>query len=132
MNYRITVTEAELDIVRMSLGRMLSPVKVVEKVPAAVAPYASTGNTELDAWMNAQYARGIKPYVAKKLPTDSPLKPRKWSEADTRELRAFNEFAVKAWRSHGHEVLVSGSSTRSYDIDGNGANVRVLPRGGRA
>lgn len=125
-HYTITVSAAELDVVRLALGRMVEP-KPVPKRKAAVSagvPFVSTGNNDLDAWMRRQYDRGVKPYRAKPLPKDSPLKPRQWTKDDHSTVARFNNAAIVAWRARGHEVVIGGRG----GVERDGSNVTVLPR----
>jgi len=126
--FTITVTEAELDVVRLALGRMLSPRKVADrttKAPTASAPVFATGDDALDAFMRRSWTPASAVAAAKRasagLVKAAPLKPRAWSKADNEALDKFNADAVAAWRRLGHEVTVKG--TRG--VDRNGANVSV-------
>lgn len=122
MKYTITVSQAELEVISLAIGRMPDAKPVRERSAPLHRPVASTGDAELDAWMNRQYARGVKPYVKKPPPAPRLLKPRKWSDRELQMLDSFNEKAVSAWRRLGHEVIVKGNR-----VDRDGSNVTVLP-----
>lgn len=124
-NYTITVSGAELDVIRLAIGRMCEPKEVKPRAAKlAMMPIIDTGNPELDDWLRAKYRAGVVAYVAKALPSDAPLKQRKWTPAEVSSNQRFHEYAVAAWRRLGHEVTITGRT-----IDRDGSNVHVKPLG---
>lgn len=130
--YTVTLTEAELAVVALALGRMLSPKLVKPRAVAATPLEISTGNDALDAFMRKSWRASDTVKAAARAAAHvvkpTPLKPKKWSVADHVAVAEFNEAAVDAWRRLGHEVIVSGRG----GMDRNGANVTILALGATA
>ena len=127
--YTITVSGAELDVIRLAIGRMVTPIPVQVKraTVSHIAPYFDSGDSALDAfmasrWTPADRAAALKRQALPALPKLS--KPRKRSTADVQSIAAFNRQAIGFWERAGHVVTITGNLP-----DADGSNVHVLPLG---
>ena len=132
MQYTITVSGAELEVLSLAIGRMPTAKPIVARQPKAVAsrptgpnPWQETQPLD-DAsaeWIRKRETRNFTPRYPKFAPSRS-TGPTRWTNADRAALAGFNELAVVFWRRLGHEVVISGPFTA---INANGANVSVRP-----
>jgi len=133
-SYNIEVTEAELGVVRLALGRMVTPKPVRAKRATAKAGELftpNTGDSRLDAFMTASRAKHGAP---KARPSHKaakfPFGLKTMSERHRAETRQFNTVAVDSWRRLGHKVTVTNVSDATLDagkIAVDGRNVTVEP-----
>ena len=129
MQYTITVSGAELEVLSLAIGRMPTAKPIVTRQPKAVAPRPTGPNPWQETqplddasaeWIRERETRNFAPRYPKFAPSKA-TGPKRWTNAERVALAGFNELAVVFWRRLGHEVVVSGS------IDANGANVSVRP-----
>lgn len=127
--YRIELTAAELDAIRLAniLDRPIDATKVRARKVAVTTPPPTfnTGDAALDAFMRRTWRPEHAAAAAKRRAAGpvapTVLKPRKSTRAETSAMFSFAQHAIAAWRSLGHEVVLSG------DVTADGRNVRVLP-----
>jgi hypothetical protein len=140
--FTIEVSEAELEVVRLALGRMLEPKPVRARktaAPVITAPVFATGDDRLDVFMRDHWRPSDAAAAAKRAaagipaPAKFPFGLKRMTDNQRKEALRFSDMAVKAWQRLGHEVIVDrleGQSTPYPAVDGH--NVRVLPLGASA
>ena len=126
-HYIIKVSEAELDVVRLALGRMVEGKPVAEPRAKRELFTPTTGNDQLDAFMRASYEKN-GPKKAPRKPTTPkfPYGLKAMNAAGKRSLSTFNEAALAAWKSQGYTVEVTPLSNNDKSAALDGRNVRVL------
>jgi len=127
-HYNIKVSEAELDVVRLALGRMVNAKPVAEPRAKRELFTPATGNDRLDAFMRASHEKNgpMKKYHYKPHTPKFPFGLKKMSSGDKDTLNAFNDLALRAWKKLGHTVEVTPLSDNDKGAALDWRNVRVL------
>jgi hypothetical protein len=92
MKYTVTISEAELDVVRLALGRMLEAKPIVERKPRNLGVFdPDTGDGALDTFMRASRLKNGPPKPERAKPTPKfpyglsksrdPQARRNWADA---------------------------------------------------
>lgn len=100
--FTIEVSEAELDVVRLALGREVTPKPVRSKRAPVETFSPQTGDPRLDEWMRRNRARVGPPKALPKIPTASTTFPhgnRKMTARERDMLVRWDDAARLAARS---------------------------------
>ncbi len=98
---------------------------------AAVGPFApDTGDRDLDAWMLANRSRRGAPKPRRVSPSPRlPFGLKKLTDGQRLDVLAWNDTAIRSWRSRGYNVTVvpvDGASANSHAVALDGRNVSVV------
>lgn len=107
--FTIEVSGAELDVVRLVLGRMVEPKPIVERKPRVNLEIfnPNTGDDHLDAFMRASRLKNGPPKPRRARPVPKfPYGLKALSAQGKGSVAAFNDVAIKAWKALGYEIIV--------------------------
>jgi len=126
-HYNIKISETELDVVRLALGRMIE-AKPISKPRAKRELFTpTTGNDRLDAFMRASHGKNGPMKTPRKTHSSSfPFGLKKMTAGDKKTLTAFNNLALTAWKQLGYTIEVTPLSDNDKGAALDWRNVRVL------
>ena len=112
MLYNVTLSETELQVVSLALGRMVEPKpiaprkshKVKETSHPRVMSFYGTTDAELEAWLDEHHDPHWKPKPYRVPALGKP--PRLGDKARQREAYRWGEQAARLWKDRGVKVEV--------------------------